>query len=106
MTTWTGQQLEFAYFNMIPASLVGCANRKVVLSTTPARDVGISHLTCSLSSARFYIPPSGERQETKSVRGIPLESPGLHNPVKRNGQQRRIIHGVSGEIGCKIGNVG
>ena len=45
---------------MIPASLVGCENRKVVLSTTPARDVGISHLTCRHSPVRFsYIPASG-----------------------------------------------
>lgn len=40
---WT-RPLDFTYPNMIPASLVGCASRKVVLSTTPARDVGISYL--------------------------------------------------------------
>ena len=29
-------------------------------------------------------------QNNKSLRGIPLVSPGPHNPVRRNGQQRRI----------------
>jgi len=57
MILWIGQQVVYAHINMIPASLVGCENRKVVLSTTPARDVGISHLTCRLSSARCVLSP-------------------------------------------------
>ncbi len=59
MILWT-RMINLAYANMIPASLVGCASRKATLSTTPARDVGISHLTCWHSPARFsYIPASG-----------------------------------------------
>ena len=47
---WT-RIINFAYFNMIPASLVGCASRKATLSTTPARDVGISLLTTARSGS-------------------------------------------------------
>jgi len=71
---------------------------------------------CGVSLFNPYIPADkAGGQNNKSLRGIPLVSPGLHNPVKRNGQQRRelcrdicrkLVHGVTGEIGCKIGNVG
>ena len=47
---WT-RTIDFAYPYLIPASLVGCAGRKATLSTTPARDVGISLLTTRPGSA-------------------------------------------------------
>lgn len=37
--------LDFTYHNMIPASLVGCAAARPMVSTAPARDVGINALT-------------------------------------------------------------
>lgn len=37
--------LDFTHTNMILASLVGCAAERPLVSTAPARDVGISHLT-------------------------------------------------------------
>ncbi len=55
---WT-RLLDFTYHNMIPASLVGCASRKAILSTTPARDVGISHLRRAFRRVFLYIPASG-----------------------------------------------
>ena len=43
--------LDFTYPNMIPASLVGCAAERSTVSTAPARDVGISHLTTARSGS-------------------------------------------------------
>lgn len=37
--------LDFTHTNMIPASLVGCAAERPLVSTAPARDVGINALT-------------------------------------------------------------
>ena len=54
---WT-RLLDFTYHNLIPASLVGCASRKAILSTTPARDVGISHLRRAFRRVFLYIPAS------------------------------------------------
>ena len=77
-----GHTIRIPY--MMPASLVESGNRKVLVPTAFTGDVGISALT-------EYIPAEqAGGQNNKSLRGIPLVSPGLHNPVKRNGQQRRI----------------
>lgn len=82
---WT-RTIDFAYPYLIPASLVGCASRKAILSTTPARDVGINALTYRDSLCVFYIPPSGRGNPISPCGFIPLVSPGFHNPVERNDQ--------------------
>ena len=60
------------------------------------KPLGVSMATtaaciCGVSPFNPYITASGGSGKTISPCGfIPLVSPGLHNPVKRNGQQRRI----------------
>ena len=44
MTLWI-REINLTYTHIIPTSLVGCASRKALVSTTPARDVGISLFT-------------------------------------------------------------
>ena len=79
MTTWEqGYTIRTPY--MMPVSLVESGNRKVLVPTAFTGDAGISALT-------EYITASGGSGRKLSPCGfIPLVSPGLRNPVKRNGQ--------------------
>ncbi len=50
MTLWI-PLLDFTYTHIVPASLVGCAAARPMVSTAPARDVGISLLMTRPGSA-------------------------------------------------------
>ena len=55
----------------------------------PQEDAVKKSIAAVFSCGAFLIHSPRNRRDghnNKSLRGIPLVSPGLHNPVKRNGQ--------------------
>ena len=78
--------LEYTHLQFAPPELVDAENREVPMSTAAANSGGVNALTYRDSLCVFYIPPSGRGKPISPCGVLPLVSPGLHNPVKRNDQ--------------------
>jgi hypothetical protein len=95
------RELKFTYTHIIPTSLVGCASRKALVSTTPARDVGISHLSLLNRGGhnRPARPGWGGTAPSKSLIGLHrLETETTANTLatrSRIGHKQRTITAVS-----------
>ena len=83
LMTW--EHIEYTP-HIAPPELVDAAFRKVPMSTAAANSGGVSHLRRAFRRVFLY-PPSGRGTTISPCGFIPLVSPGLHNPVKRNDQR-------------------
>jgi hypothetical protein len=105
MTAWI-PILDFTYTHIIPASLVGCATERSMVSTAPAREVGISLSTAPAGRASLCFKHHQAQTDRHLAPGCEDELSGL-DPANTSCLQLHEGHtetkGYSGGIGlCQL----
>ena len=99
--------LDFTYLNMIPASLVGCVAERPMVSTAPARDVGINALTTARAGSVSLCFKNDKAQTVGRLAPVCEDAPSGLDPANRAAFSLNEGHtetkGYSGGIGlCQL----